>query len=172
MSQETHQTSIRACHMTLASLSPQDCDRKNCTVQSHLKYLRDTKIAHYTFEHWEDIQIIRVDENDIKSPPFSVAYVRQWTVSALVKIMACRLFGAKPLSKPMLVYHPLDHWEQTSMKFWSKWNLFIHENGSQNIVCEMATILSRGGWVKYPTRLWSSECIYGNYNWPYAIYMT
>ena len=28
--------------------------------------------------------------------------------------MACRLFGAKPLSKPMLGYCPLDPWEQTS----------------------------------------------------------
>ena len=32
----------------------------------------------------------------------------QWIGSALVQIMACRLFGAKPLSKPMLVYCQLD----------------------------------------------------------------
>ena len=30
--------------------------------------------------------------------------MRQWVGSALVQIMACRLFGAKPLSKPMLEY--------------------------------------------------------------------
>ena len=41
------------------------------------------------------------------SPP-SVAYMRHWTESALVQIMACRLFGAKPLSKPMLGYCQLD----------------------------------------------------------------
>ena len=35
------------------------------------------------------------------SPP-STAYMRQWIESALVQIMACRLFGAKLLSKPML----------------------------------------------------------------------
>ena len=38
----------------------------------------------------------------------SAAYVRQWIGSELVKIMACRLFGAKPLSKPMLGYCQLD----------------------------------------------------------------
>ena len=37
------------------------------------------------------------------SPP-SAAYMRQWIGSALAQIMACRLFGTKPLSKPILVY--------------------------------------------------------------------
>ena len=41
------------------------------------------------------------------SPP-SAAYMRQWIGSALVQIMACPLFGTKPLSKPMLVYCQLD----------------------------------------------------------------
>ena len=35
------------------------------------------------------------------SPP-NVAYMGQWIGSVLVQIMACHLFGAKPLSKPML----------------------------------------------------------------------
>ena len=34
--------------------------------------------------------------------PPSAAYIRQWFRSALVQIMAWRLFGAKPLSKPIL----------------------------------------------------------------------
>ena len=34
----------------------------------------------------------------------SDAYMRRWTGSSLVHIMACRLFGAKPLSEPMLKY--------------------------------------------------------------------
>ena len=42
------------------------------------------------------------------SPP-SAAYMRQWTGSALVQVMACRLFGAKPLPEPMLTYRQLDH---------------------------------------------------------------
>ena len=36
--------------------------------------------------------------------PPSAAYLRQWTGSSLVQIKACRLFGAKPLSKQMLRY--------------------------------------------------------------------
>ena len=47
---------------------------------------------------------------------------RQWIGSALVPIMACRLFGAKPLSKPVLGYQ-LDHQEPNSVKFESE---FIH----------------------------------------------
>ena len=39
----------------------------------------------------------------------SPAYLRQWIGSALVQIMTCRLFGAKPLSKPMLGYCQLDN---------------------------------------------------------------
>ena len=40
----------------------------------------------------------------IKSPPPSAAYMRLWIGSALLQIMACRLFGAKPLFEPMLEY--------------------------------------------------------------------
>ena len=40
----------------------------------------------------------------INSSPPNAAHMRQWIASALVQIMACRLFGAKPLSKPMLGY--------------------------------------------------------------------
>ena len=49
------------------------------------------------------------------SPP-SAAYMRQWIVSALVQIMACRLLGAKPLSKQMLAYRQLDPKEHTSVR--------------------------------------------------------
>ena len=47
----------------------------------------------------------------------SAAYMCQWTGSALVQIKACRLFGTKPLFKPMLGYFHLDPQEQTSVKF-------------------------------------------------------
>ena len=40
----------------------------------------------------------------INSSPPSAAYMRQWNGSAFVQIMACRLIGAKPLSKPMMGY--------------------------------------------------------------------
>ena len=40
----------------------------------------------------------------INSSPPSATYMCQWIRSALDQIMACCLFGAKPLSKPMLGY--------------------------------------------------------------------
>ena len=39
----------------------------------------------------------------LSSPP-SATYMRQWTRTALVQIMACCLIGAKPLSEPVLEY--------------------------------------------------------------------
>ena len=63
--------------------------------------------------------------------------------------MACRLFGAKPLSKPMLGYCWLDNEEQTSVYFfYQNTKKYIYKNISQIIVCEMADILSRGRRVK------------------------
>ena len=60
------------------------------------------------------------------SPPIAT-YMRQWTGSSLVQVMACRMYGAKPLPEPKLPYCQLDSWKQ-------KWNLnpnsilFIQEN--------------------------------------------
>ena len=39
----------------------------------------------------------------LKSSPLSATYMRRWTASSLVQMMACRLFGAKPLSKPIMI---------------------------------------------------------------------
>ena len=99
----------------------------------------------YIVYHIHDINMYNFDT--FKSSPPSVTYMRQWTGTPLVKIMACRLFGAKPLSKPMQGYCQLDHEEQISVKFQSKYKFFIHENAYENIICEMAAILSRGRWV-------------------------
>ena len=58
------------------------------------------------------------------SSPFSAAYMHQWIWSAFVQIMACRLFDAKPLAKPMLGYCQLDPMKETSVKFLSKYKSF------------------------------------------------
>ena len=50
----------------------------------------------------------------VKSSLPRTAYMRHWTRSAFVQIMACRLMGAKPLSKPVLENCPFDHSIQTS----------------------------------------------------------
>ena len=46
--------------------------------------------------------------HNLNSSPPSAAYMRQWAQQALVQVMACRLFGAKPLPEPMLAYCQLD----------------------------------------------------------------
>ena len=48
--------------------------------------------------------------------------------------MACRLVGAKPLSEPMLEYCWLHPGEQTFRNF----DMLVHENGFESVVCEMA----------------------------------
>ena len=45
--------------------------------------------------------LISVEFNSLRP---SDAYTRRWTGSSLVQIMTCHLFGAKPLSEPMLEY--------------------------------------------------------------------
>ena len=56
--------------------------------------------------------------------------------------MACRQYGAKPLSEPVLPYCQLDLKEYISVKFYLKFKVFIQGNALQYVVCEMAAILS------------------------------
>ena len=43
--------------------------------------------------------------------------IDSFPISELGQVMACRLFGAKPLHEPMLSYCWLDSWEQIAVKF-------------------------------------------------------
>ena len=91
------------------------------------------------------------------SPP-SAVYMRQWIGSALFQIMACRLFGAKPLSKSMLGYCQLDK---------LKWNFNFADDIFRCIFmnekfCILAAILSQRRWVNYAyniTRHQTVKCI-------------
>ena len=47
-------------------------------------------------------------------------HMRKWMESASVHMMACDLFGCKPISKSMLCYFQLDPQKQTSVKFQRK----------------------------------------------------
>ena len=62
----------------------------------------------------------------------------------MVQVMSCRLLGTKPLSKPVLGYCQLDPKEQISVKFQPNYQTVHSRNASENIVCEMVAILSRG----------------------------
>ena len=63
------------------------------------------------------------------SSSLGAAYIRQWAWSVLLQVMACGMFGIKPLPKQMLTYCQLDPWEQTCESLNSNENttLFIHE---------------------------------------------
>ena len=79
------------------------------------------------------------------SYPPGAAYtcMRQWIGSALVQIMACRLFGAKPSPEPMLVYCQQDSefYNCHSGKYIWKFRL---QNGDHFIQEEM-------GWSSIPS---------------------
>ena len=62
------------------------------------------------FQLWE------VEWLGFNSSPPSATYMHQWTVSALVQVMAWQGTGVKPLPKPMLAHCKLDFWEQISVK--------------------------------------------------------
>ena len=74
----------------------------------------------------------------------------QWTRSPLVQIMACRLFGTKPLPEPMLVYFQLYSWEQVSVKFESEFYPFHSRKCIWK--CRLPKLwpfCPGGGWVKW-----------------------
>ena len=96
----------------------------------------------YTIPYVQTIFMISFNTSSVNSSPPSAAYMLQWISSTLVQMMACRLFDAKPLSKPMLGYGQLDPYEQTSVKFQSKYKTFHSWNASEYIICKIAAILS------------------------------
>ena len=94
----------------------------------------------------------------INSSPPSAAYMRQSTGSPLFQVMACRLFGAKPLPEPMLVNWALN-WGQVSVKFkldfyhfhtrkyickcrLQKWRLYCPEGGELSLLVTKMIILN------------------------------
>ena len=57
----------------------------------------------------------------------------------------------------------IDNWTLGNKLWWnSHWHsiIFIQKNASGNVICEMATILSRRRWVKLTETLWE-EVVYG-----------
>ena len=74
-----------------------------------------------------------------------VPHMHQWIGSALIQIMACRLFGVKLLFKPMPRY--IVNWTPGNKLQWTfnqNTKFFIHENASENIVCKMAALFVQG----------------------------
>ena len=67
---------------------------------------------------------------------------------SLVQITACCMTGAKPLSEPVLGYSDWTLRNKLQWNFNRNSNIFIQEHTFENVVCEMACILSRPQCVK------------------------
>ena len=78
--------------------------------------------------HWLLIAVKFMSQSPSNVGPTHIQQCRtelgQWTRSALVQVMACRLFCTKPLPEPMLAFCQLDSWEQISVKFESEFYHF------------------------------------------------
>ena len=72
---------------------------------------------------------------NIDSSPHRATYMRQWTGSALVQIMACCLFSSQV------------NWTLRKKLTWNS-NQNRKVFNQENVICIMAAILSRGRWVK------------------------
>ena len=91
----------------------------------------------------------------------SAVYMRHWTGSALVQVMANRLFGAKPMTwtnadllligllgtNPIRIYCQLDSWQQILVKFESEFYPFYSRKCIWNCHLIYGGHFSRGRWV-------------------------
>ena len=64
------------------------------------------------------------------------------SISALVQIMVCRMFDAKPLPEPMLINCELHPKEQTSVKSESKTEIWIQEHWFDNLKNEICSFVA------------------------------
>ena len=88
-----------------------------------------------------------------------VAQIYQWIGQPLVQIMASCLFGASHyLNQCWFIVK----WTLRNKLQWNynqNTKLFINKSASEDFVCEMAAILSRGRWVKNKSIIWWLFCI-------------
>ena len=85
----------------------------------------------------------------------------QETIPSLIQIMTCRLFSAKPLSDPVMTYCQLNHEEHISKQHCLKFKSFHSSKAFEDIVCEMAAILSQ---LQSVNRLCDKESASTSYN--------
>ena len=83
----------------------------------------------------------------INSSPPSATYMHQRIGPSFIQVMACRLFGAKPLPEPMLAYWQLDSWEQISVKFESEFYHFHSRKCTWKCRLPKWWSFCWGGWV-------------------------
>ena len=92
----------------------------------------------------------------------SAAYMRQWIGSTLVRIMACCLFGVKPLSKPMLSYCQVDpNFSEISIKIQNISFVIMHlkiSSAECQPFCLGLNVLNKGSQSANPDHALFEEC--------------
>ena len=89
-------------------------------------------------------------------------YIGQWTVLILLQVIACHLFGIKPLPEPTMIHCQLEPEKKLQWNLNQTTKIFLLEN----VVCEVVTISSWGSCVNTPWWTWVSawhECMGNDY---------
>ena len=134
--------------MSPQSLYPVRNPKKDTLWRS--KYSRSENIANTRAVYYWIVALLYCPLcNVFNSSPSSDAYMLQWIGSALIQVMACRQVGDKPLKLNQCWFIVnLDPFGTNFNDILIKiQNFSFTKNASENIVCEMAAILSRGRWV-------------------------
>ena len=90
------------------------------------------------------VYALNVNCGSVNSSPPIDAYMRQWGGSSLFQVMACCLFGAKPLPEPMLAYCQFNSWEQISVIFESDFYDYHLRNAFEDAVCQIGSHFVQG----------------------------
>ena len=125
-------------------------------------YIRFTFCAYSTFTVFLFMALWKV----FNSYPPCAAYMRQWIGSALIPVKACRL-AMSPCNGLAPSYYLnqcciIVNWITRNNIMWNlnrNSYISIQEKASENIACEMADILSRGGLFNWFGDVWRSYVI-------------
>ena len=96
-----------------------------CCIKYQVSLFNHSALSLVYIRIWATwLQPILVKRILIDSLGSTYSNMHQYNLPALVKIMVCRLPGAKPLSEPMLPYSQLDPKKHISVKFYLGFNSF------------------------------------------------
>ena len=147
----------------IISLSPlaQQGKFPGCSTALSCQFYTKKIFLKKPFSFLVKFSIYMIDMQHVLTHLLIARHTCQWIGGALVQIMACRLFDAKPLSKPML-YHcqfgPLGkkNFTEILIKIWS----FSFKKMRLKMPCAKITaILFRGDELTYNGLTWSLETV-------------
>ena len=125
--------------IALRWMSQNTFDDKSTLVQVMVGYVRQ----HVSTQHQAnvDLDLCKCVQMRSSKRKFECCRVRDPTT--LIRIMACHLFGTKPLTEPTLTSYQLDPLNQTPAKFGSKYTHFLSRICVWNVECKMKALQFR-----------------------------